>query len=59
MVGSLMADDAPPTQITFFVGTALAAPSNGESGIGVGAGPNVGPATLEAVLCDSILGSGW
>lgn len=55
LVQSLVSDDAPPTQITFFVDTALAAASNGETGVSVDAGPNVGPATLEAVLCDSIL----
>ena len=55
LVQSLVSDDPPPTQITFFVDTALATASNGETGVTIDAGPHVGPTTLEAVLCDSVL----
>lgn len=55
LVESLMSDDPPPVQITFLVDTTLAAPSNAEAGVSIEAGPGVGPATLQAVLCDSVL----
>ena len=55
LVQSLLSDDPPPSQVTFFVDTALATDTNGETGVTIDAGPNVGPATLQAVLCDSVL----
>lgn len=55
LVESLVSDDPMPAHITLFVETARAAPSNGETGVTIDAGPNVGPATLQAVLCESII----
>lgn len=55
LVGAFISDETPSTQITLFVDTALAAPSGGEAGVTIEGGPNVGPATLQAVLCDSVL----
>jgi hypothetical protein len=41
--------------LTVFVDAAAAAPTNGEAGVTIEAGPQVGPAALEAVLCDGVV----
>ena len=41
--------------VTVFVDATEAAPTNGETGVQVEAGPQVGPHTLEAILCDGII----
>ena len=45
---------APPV-VTVVVDAVEAAPTNAESGVAVLAGPRIGPQSLEAVLCDSII----
>ena len=47
-------DDPPPAQLTVFVDTSQATPSNGEAGVVLEAGPRIGQKALEAILCDAI-----
>ena len=47
-------ESAPPT-VTVFVDATCAVPANGEAGVCVEAGPQVGPNTIEAILCDGII----
>ena len=49
-----ISDDPPPAQLTVFVDTTQAAPSNGEAGVVLEAGPSIGREALEAILCDAI-----
>ena len=42
--------------VTIFVDAELAAESSGETGVEIGAGPRVGPATLERILCEAGIG---
>jgi hypothetical protein len=41
--------------VTVFVDASDAAPANGEAGVTLEAGPHVGPAALQAILCDGIV----
>ena len=41
--------------VSVFVDATEAAPTNGEAGITVEAGPQVGPNTLQAILCDGVI----
>jgi len=41
--------------LTVFIDAHEAAPSNGEAGVTVEAGPRVGPDTIEAILCDGAI----
>ena len=54
LVEVCVSDNPPPAQVTVFVDTQEAAPSNGESGVVLEAGPRIGRETLEAVLCHSV-----
>ena len=47
-------DDPPPAQLTVFVDTTQATPSNGQAGVTLEAGPRIGRDALEAILCDAI-----
>jgi hypothetical protein len=47
--------DASTPLLTVFVDATEAAASNGEAGVTVEAGPRVGKATIEAILCDGIV----
>ena len=47
-------DTTAPT-LTVFVDATDAAATNGEAGVTVEAGPQVGPHTIEAILCDGII----
>jgi hypothetical protein len=38
--------------VSIFVDATLAAPSNGQAGAEIAAGPRIGPAALEELLCD-------
>jgi len=44
--------------LTVFVDAHDAAATNGEAGVTIEAGPRVGPATVEAILCDGIIDGG-
>jgi len=54
LVELAVSDDPPPAQITVFVDSEHATPTNGQTGVVLEAGPRVGRAALEAILCDSI-----
>jgi hypothetical protein len=41
--------------LTVFIDAAAAAPTNGEAGVTIESGPQVGPAALAAVLCDGVV----
>ncbi len=41
--------------LTVFIDTNDAAGTNGEAGVMIEAGPRVGPATIEAILCDGVI----
>ncbi len=47
-------DSPPPAQVTVFVDTDQAAPSNGQAGVTLESGPRIGRQALEGILCDSI-----
>jgi len=47
-------NDPPPAQITVFVDTTHAVPSNGKAGFVWEAGPRIGRDALEAILCNAI-----
>jgi HNH endonuclease len=47
-------DDPPPAQLTVFVDTTQAVPSNGQAGVVLEAGPRIGRDALEAILCDAV-----
>ena len=47
-------DDPPPAQLTVFVDTTHATPSNGQAGVVLEAGPRIGRDALEAILCDAV-----
>ena len=49
-----VSDDPPPAQLTVFVDTTQATPSNGEAGVVLEAGPRIGRDALEAILCDAV-----
>ncbi len=51
--GATVESAAP--MVTVFVDATEAAPTNGETGIQVEAGPQAGPHTLEAILCDGVI----
>jgi hypothetical protein len=48
-----ISDDPPPAQITVFVDAVEAAASNGQTGVVLEAGPQVGADALAAILCDA------
>lgn len=48
-------DETAPSQVTLFVDSDMAGPSNGRAGIYLEAGPRVGKLMLEAILCDAEL----
>ena len=48
--------EAAPTEVAVIVDARTAAPSNGETGVSVLAGPRIGPRALEEILCDGIIG---
>lgn len=47
-------DGPPPAQLTVFVDARHATPSNGKAGVVFEAGPRIGQAALEAILCDAV-----
>jgi hypothetical protein len=47
-------DNPPPAQISVFIDTDHAVPSNGETGVVLETGPRIGADTLEAILCDAV-----
>ena len=47
--------DATAPVLAVFVDATDAAPTNGETGVTVDGGPQVGPHTIEAILCDGII----
>ena len=47
-------DDPPPAQVTVFVDATHAAPSNGQAGVVLEAGPRIGRDALQAILCDAV-----
>jgi len=47
-------NDPPPAQLTVFVDTTHAVPSNGKAGVVLEAGPRIGRDALEAILCNAI-----
>ena len=49
-----VSDDPPPAQLTVFVDTNQATPSNGQAGVVLEAGPRIGRDALEAILCDAV-----
>ncbi len=49
-----VSDDPPPAQLTVFVDTTQATPSNGQAGVVLEAGPRIGRDALEAILCDAV-----
>lgn len=49
-----VSDEPPPAHISIFIDTDTAVPAAGEAGIYLEAGPRVGRAALEAILCDSV-----
>ena len=51
--GAMIETSAP--LLTVFMDASDAAPSNGEAGVVIESGPQVGPATIEAILCDGIV----
>ncbi len=55
LLETLVSDDPPSVPVTLFVDTAHAVGTNGEAGVVLDGGPRVGPQTLQAILCDSIL----
>jgi hypothetical protein len=54
LVQLAVTDDPPPAQVTVFVDTQHATPTNGQAGVVLEAGPRIGREALEAILCDSI-----
>ena len=46
---------AAAPMVTIFVDASEAAATNGETGVTVEAGPQVGPNTFEAILCDGVI----
>jgi 5-methylcytosine-specific restriction endonuclease McrA len=53
LVECLVSDDPPPAQVTVIVDAEAAAETDGEAGVTLEAGPNVGRQALQAVLCDA------
>ena len=49
-----VSDNPPPAQISIFIEAAYAAPTHGEAGVYLEAGPGIGRLALEGVLCESI-----
>jgi len=47
--------DSSTPLLTVFMDATDAAPTNGETGVAIESGPQVGPATLEAILCDGVV----
>jgi len=47
-------DNPPPAQISVFVDTEHAAPSNGQAGVVLETGPRAGRDALQAILCDAV-----
>ena len=47
--------EAPAPLLTVFLDATDAAPTNGKAGVTIEAGPRVGPATIEAILCDGVI----
>ena len=47
-------DDPPAAQLTVFVDATQASASNGQTGVVLEAGPRIGRAALEAILCDAV-----
>jgi hypothetical protein len=41
--------------LTVFLDATFASPTNGEAGVTIESGPQVGPATLEAILCHGVI----
>ncbi len=50
----LVGDTDIPSQLSVFIDTDQATPTNGEAGVYLQAGPKVGRTLLEAILCDSV-----
>jgi len=53
LVETLLSDDPPRAQVTVFVDTKHAAPTQAEAGVTLEAGPRVGRQALNAILCDA------
>ena len=53
LVESLTSEDPPPATVTVIVDARHAGPSNGEAGVYLEAGPNVGREALRGILCDA------
>ena len=54
LVQLAVSDDPPPAQISVFVDTNHAVESNGEAGVILETGPQIGREALQAILCDAI-----
>ena len=54
LVECLISDDAPPAKITVVVDVSDSAPTNGEAGVVLEPGSNVGRETLQAILCNAV-----
>lgn len=52
-VECLVSDDPAPAQVTVIVDAKEAAASNGESGVTLESGPNVGRQAIQTILCDA------
>ena len=53
LVRCLTADEAPPCEVAIIVDARDAAPTNGQAGVTLEAGPRVGRRALERILCDA------
>lgn len=53
LVESLVSNEAPPANVSVIIDATDAAPTNGEAGVYLEAGPNVGREALQAVLGDA------
>lgn len=55
LVESLVADDAPPANVTVIVDTSDATSTGGAAGVVLEPGVNVGREALQSILCDAII----
>jgi hypothetical protein len=53
LVQLCVSESPPPAQVSVFIEADLAAPTEGEAGVYLEAGPGIGKQALEAILCES------
>jgi hypothetical protein len=53
LVECLTSDDPPPANVTVIVDSQQASPTDGEAGVYLEAGPNIGRQALQGILCDA------